>query len=74
MRKEEQMMVETAAACLRLLQSTPSITTLDITGGAPELNANFRYLVAAARALRPDLIIIDRCNLTVLAEPGQVCL
>jgi radical SAM/Cys-rich protein len=51
--------------------ATPSITTLDITGGAPELNVNFRYLVRMARALRPDVEIIDRCNLTVLQEPGQ---
>jgi radical SAM/Cys-rich protein len=44
---------------------------LDITGGAPELNASFRYLVATARQQHPDLEIIDRCNLTVLQEPGQ---
>jgi len=71
LRTEEQMTAETAAQCLELLKATPSITTLDITGGAPELNANFRYLVRMARALRPDIEIIDRCNLTVLQEPGQ---
>jgi radical SAM/Cys-rich protein len=65
------MSTDTAARCLELIQSTSSITTLDITGGAPELNANFRYLVQMARQLRPDLKIIDRCNLTVLQEPGQ---
>lgn len=69
---DEMMTAETAAQCLALLAATPSITTLDITGGAPELNANFRMLVSTARQLRPhDLIIIDRCNLTVLQEPGQ---
>ena len=45
------------------------ITTLDLTGGAPELNPHFRRLVSAARAL--DVRVIDRCNLTILFEPGQ---
>eukprot|EP00536_Pseudo-nitzschia_multiseries_P008793 jgi/Psemu1/241523/estExt_Genewise1.C_2300040 len=72
LRKEEMMTADTAARCLELLKNTPSITTLDITGGAPELNQHFRYLVSTARAIRGrDLIIIDRCNLTVLQEPGQ---
>ncbi len=43
--------------------------TLDLTGGAPELNAEFRRCVAAARAL--GVRVIDRCNLTILEEPGQ---
>jgi len=71
LRTKETMSAETAARCLYILQHSPSITTLDITGGAPELNAQFRYLVAMARSLRPELEIIDRCNLTVLQEPGQ---
>ena len=45
------------------------VDTLDLTGGAPELNAEFRYLVVAARAL--GVKVIDRCNLTILSEPGQ---
>ncbi len=45
------------------------IATLDITGGAPELNANFRRLVTGARARAVK--VMDRCNLTVLSEPGQ---
>jgi len=74
LRKEEKMTSETVARILTLLKNTPSIKTLDITGGAPELNENFRMLVSMARELRPkisDLEIIDRCNLTVLQEPGQ---
>jgi radical SAM/Cys-rich protein len=72
LRTTEMMTAETAAQCLELLKNTPSIDTLDITGGAPELNAHFRYLVSMARAIRgKDLTIIDRCNLTVLQEPGQ---
>jgi radical SAM/Cys-rich protein len=45
------------------------IGTLDLTGGAPELNAHFRDLVQQARAL--GVHVIDRCNLTILQEPGQ---
>src|SRR5512138_3667399 len=45
------------------------IRTLDITGGAPELHPQFRELVLRARAL--GVRVIDRCNLTVLEEPGQ---
>jgi radical SAM/Cys-rich protein len=45
------------------------VRMLDITGGAPELNANFRPLVTAARALRVH--VMDRCNLTILEQPGQ---
>ena len=71
LRTDDMMTTETAAQCLKLLVNTPSLTTLDITGGAPELNNNFRYLVEMARSLRPDVEIIDRCNLTVLQEPGQ---
>ena len=44
------------------------LPTLDLTGGAPELHPRFRWLVAAARALGAK--VIDRCNLTILAEPG----
>jgi radical SAM/Cys-rich protein len=45
------------------------IETLDITGGAPELNANFRRMVREARKL--GVKVMDRCNLTILEQPGQ---
>ena len=45
------------------------IGRLDLTGGAPELNPHFRYLVSEAR--QRQLHVIDRCNLTILEEPGQ---
>ena len=45
------------------------VSTLDITGGAPELNAQFRRLVSAARDM--GVRVMDRCNLTVLEVPGQ---
>lgn len=46
-----------------------AITSLDLTGGAPELNTGFRDLVRFARAR--NIEVIDRCNLTILFEPGQ---
>jgi len=60
---------------LLLLRNSPQVEMLDITGGAPEMNRGFRRLVEGAAALRddgtrPTLRIIDRCNLTVLLEPG----
>mmetsp|Transcript_12398 Transcript_12398/g.18104 ORF Transcript_12398/g.18104 Transcript_12398/m.18104 type:complete len:418 (+) Transcript_12398:264-1517(+) len=70
-RTAEQMTLETARRCVDLLLSSETITTLDITGGAPELNPVFRFLVEEVRRERPDLEIIDRCNLTVLSEPEQ---
>ena len=44
------------------------LPTLDLTGGAPEMHPRFRWLVAAARAVGAK--VIDRCNLTILSEPG----
>ena len=54
---------------IELLELNPDVTTLDITGGAPELHPDFRDLVRAARSLGRK--VIDRCNLTILFEPGQ---
>jgi len=49
--------------------SEQNIQTLDLTGGAPELNPDFRYLVREARRL--GVTVLDRCNLTVLEQPDQ---
>jgi len=68
-KRPEQMDERTARRILELLEASPGIRTVDITGGAPELNAWFRLLVEGARALGKD--VIDRCNLTILFEPGQ---
>ncbi|MCB0337425.1 MAG: arsenosugar biosynthesis radical SAM protein ArsS, partial [Bdellovibrionales bacterium] len=52
-----------------LMENSPSLKTVDITGGAPEMVPDFRRIVeAAARIGIPE--IIDRCNLTILVEPG----
>jgi len=66
--RTEQMGRETIDLVLDAL-ATKAIATLDITGGAPELNPHFRYLVAQARVIGAH--VIDRCNLTVLLEAGQ---
>jgi len=73
--RKEMMSDAVVERCLLLLKNSPSVTCLDITGGAPELNSGFKRLIEGAAALRdegrPELRIIDRCNLTVLLEPGQ---
>ena len=66
--RTEQMERETADLVLDFARRA-RVATLDITGGAPELNPHFRDLVRGARAL--GLEVIDRCNLTILTEPGQ---
>jgi len=66
--RTEQMDRDTIDLVLDAL-ATKGIPSLDITGGAPELNPHFRYLVAQARDIGAH--VIDRCNLTVLVEPGQ---
>src|SRR5512132_849859 len=65
--RKEMMMRETVDDVLAVLRSK-AIATLDITGGAPELHPHFRHLVHEARAL--GVAVIDRCNLTILNEPG----
>ncbi len=66
--RTESMSRETAEQCIQALAKT-DIPTVDITGGAPELNPNFRWLVEQARAL--DRHVMDRCNLSVLLIPSQ---
>ena len=66
--RTESMALETIEQVLALL-ARESIGLLDLTGGAPELNPHFRYLVREARAL--GVRVVDRCNLTILLEPGQ---
>jgi radical SAM/Cys-rich protein len=67
--RTETMDRRTADRVLALARSSPGLTTLDLTGGAPELQPEFRYLVEGARAI--GLNVIDRCNLTVLFQQGQ---
>jgi len=46
------------------------IPTIDLTGGAPEMIPDFRYFIERIKTLRPSGRVIDRCNLTILLEPG----
>jgi radical SAM/Cys-rich protein len=66
--RTEMMDADTAALVLEVLRHR-RVATLDLTGGAPELSPHFRNLVQGARAL--GVRVIDRCNLTILSEPGQ---
>jgi len=65
--RREQMARETIGEIIAFLQGS-GIKSLDVTGGAPELHPDFRLLVESARGLGVHLI--DRCNLTILNEPG----
>ena len=64
-----EMMDEATLALIPQVLAARDIATLDLTGGAPELHEGFRALVRAARA--QGVRVIDRCNLTILFEPGQ---
>lgn len=66
--RTESMSLETVDLVLDFARRA-HVGTLDLTGGAPELNPHFRYLVRAARAA--GITVIDRCNLTVLLEPDM---
>ncbi len=63
-KRTEIMTRATAERVARLLARSPAVETLDLTGGAPELNPNFRFLVEQGRALERAVMV--RCNLTVL--------
>ncbi len=65
--RTEMMTRETVEQVLDYLR-TGRVAKLDVTGGAPELNVHFRYLVEQSRAL--NIKVMDRCNLTILEEPG----
>jgi radical SAM/Cys-rich protein len=66
-KRKELMQDENVQHILQILQQSDA-HTLDLTGGAPEMNPLFRELVVAAREL--GVTVIDRCNLTILLEPG----
>ena len=66
--RKEMMDIETIKLVLKVLKKF-NVTTLDLTGGAPELNPWFRELVSEATKMGVE--VIDRCNLTILNEPGH---
>ena len=65
--RKEMMSLETIEEVIAFIR-TSRIKVLDLTGGAPEMNDHFRHLVRAARV--HGVRVIDRCNLTILGEPG----
>ncbi len=64
-----EMMDAATLALVPAVLRARNLSTLDLTGGAPELHPGFRALVREARQL--GATVIDRCNLTILSEPGQ---
>ncbi|MCK4893798.1 MAG: arsenosugar biosynthesis radical SAM protein ArsS [Calditrichia bacterium] len=66
--RTEMMSRQTMDRCLEIIAKTESIEIVDITGGAPEMNEHFTYLVNECKKLGKH--VIDRCNLTILEEPG----
>ncbi len=67
--RTENMTLDTIEHILSVLRQNPSITTIDVTGGAPEMNPHFEYLVTECRKLGRK--VIDRCNLTVFFVKGK---
>jgi len=67
-KRKENMSSATVEQIIQFLK-LGHVKKLDLTGGAPEMNPNFRYLVLQAKAL--GVHVMDRCNLTILEEPGQ---
>lgn len=68
-RRKEIITAETVDRILEWYAAHP-VSTVDLTGGAPEMAPEFRRLVKGLREVRPDVRIIDRCNLVILNEPG----
>ncbi|HIG70544.1 MAG TPA: radical SAM/Cys-rich domain protein [Myxococcales bacterium] len=68
-KRTEAMDARVIARVIEVLAKNPQLTTLDLTGGAPEMSEHFRELVTEARKLGRR--VIDRCNLTILFEPSQ---
>ena len=68
-KRTEIMQPDTADRILELLADAPQVHTIDLTGGAPEMNPNFRRLACESRRLGKT--VIDRCNLTILFREGQ---
>lgn len=62
--RKEIMTMETMQQCLDVLEANPQFSTVDLTGGAPEMNPNFRWFVEAIKQLNKHVIV--RCNLTII--------
>jgi len=68
--KRKEIMTRETIDCIIDWLAKTEIPTVDLTGGAPEMIPDFRYFVARLRTLEKPRHIIDRCNLTILIDPG----
>jgi radical SAM/Cys-rich protein len=68
--RTEVMSRNTMQLCIDVLKTNPGIRTLDITGGAPEMNPDYRWFIEQVRTALPDLNILVRSNLTILLAPA----
>ncbi len=64
--RKEIMTMETMRQCIKAIKNNPSLKTIDLTGGAPEMNPEFRMFVEEIKNANPDVHIIVRCNLTII--------
>lgn len=64
--RKEIMNRETMSQCVEVMRNNSDLTTIDLTGGAPEMNPDFRWFVEQINAVRPDVNIIVRSNLTII--------
>lgn len=67
--RQETMSKETMQLCLDVLKRNPRLSTVDITGGVPEMNPNFRWFVEEIKKLNRHIIV--RCNLTIILANKQ---
>ncbi|UCH80722.1 MAG: radical SAM protein, partial [Nitrospiraceae bacterium] len=67
--RTEEMSSDNVNKVIKILSDHEEITTLDITGGSPELNRNFRRLVKAAADMEKKVLV--RSNLAIYSEPGM---
>ena len=64
--RKEIMTRDTMQQCIDAIKNNPSVKTVDLTGGAPEMNPSFRWFVEQIKAVDPGIHIIVRCNLTII--------
>ena len=64
--RKEIMTRETMQQCIDVIKNNPSFTTVDLTGGAPEMNPDFRWFVEEIKKANDAVKIIVRCNLTII--------
>ena len=64
--RKEIMTRETMQQCIEVIRNNPSLKTVDLTGGAPEMNPDFRWFVEELKMANVNIHIIVRCNLTII--------